>query len=140
VFCGTIICNNGALGVINTGVTLNGKALLTTGALTTSSITTTMDATCPLTDVSTINEGNNQVMTIAPNPFSSFATISLNDNSKNMNYELSVYNVLGKVEINTTIINQVTTIKTSQLKSGIYFYKVTSNGKLVQSGKLISQQ
>jgi len=27
VFCGTIVCNNGALGAINTGVVLNGRAL-----------------------------------------------------------------------------------------------------------------
>ncbi len=38
VFCGTIICNNGALG-LNTGVILDGRALTTTGALTTVAIT-----------------------------------------------------------------------------------------------------
>jgi hypothetical protein len=37
-FIGTLICNNGALGAINTGVDFDGRALTTTGALTTTEI------------------------------------------------------------------------------------------------------
>ena len=141
VFCGTIICNNGALGAINTGVILNGKALLTTGALSTASITTTMPAVCDglATDNNTVNTGD-KMITFAPNPFSSYTTISLNSVSKNNACILNVYNVLGKMVINTNITNSVTTLKTSMLHTGIYFYKVTENGSLIQSGKLISQQ
>jgi hypothetical protein len=64
----------------------------------------------------------------------------LNDISKNNSYDLNIYNVLGKMVISTVITNQVTTLETSQLRSGIYFYKVTESGNLIQSGKLISQQ
>ena len=141
VFCGTIICNNGALGAINTGVILNGKALLTTGALSTASITTTMPASCNglATDNYSVNQ-TDKIITFAPNPFSTYTTINLNNVSKNNAYILNVYNVLGKMVINTNITNSVTTLKTSMLHTGIYFYKVTENGKLIQSGKLISQQ
>jgi len=140
VFCGTIICNNGALGAINTGVVLNGKALLTTGALTVSAITSIMPANCPLTTINTVNSDNSPVISISPNPFNSFATITLRDASNSNAYELTVYNETGKSVIIKTITQPTTTLKTSQLHSGIYFYKVTGNGKLVQSGKLISQQ
>ena len=141
VFCGTIVCNNGALGAINTGVVLNGKALLTTGALSTSSITTTMPAVCDIKVTGNIiPNAENKVITFAPNPFNTYTTISLNDASSTINYDVSIYNVLGKMVINTQVTSQLTTIKTSDLRSGIYFYKVTSNGKLIQSGKLISQQ
>jgi len=141
VFCGTIVCNNGALGAINTGVVLNGKALLTTGALSTSSITTTMPAVCDIKVTGNIiPNAENKVITFAPNPFNTYTTISLNDASSTINYDVSIYNVLGKMVINTQVNSQLTTIKTSDLRSGIYFYKVTSNGKLIQSGKLISQQ
>ena len=141
IFCGTIICNNGALGAINTGVVLNGRALTTTGALTSAAITTTLPVHCLLTAINSINMNqSNQVLTVSPNPFKSFATFSLNDASKNNSYDLNVYNVLGKMIISTQITNLVTTLNTSNLQSGIYFYKVTENGKLVQSGKLISQQ
>jgi hypothetical protein len=141
VFCGTIICNNGALGAINTGVILNGKALLTTGALSTASITTIMPAICNVTGIASIENGSsNQILTFAPNPFRSYTTISLNDVSKNMTCDLNVYNELGRVVINTKITNPLTTLKTGMLHTGIYFYKVSDNGKLIQSGKLISQQ
>jgi len=46
VFRGTIICSNGALGALNTGVTLDGRALTTGGALTTTAVTATMSAGC----------------------------------------------------------------------------------------------
>jgi len=141
VFCGTIVCNNGALGAINTGVVLNGRALTTTGALTSTAISTIMPVVCPATDVQTISfDKSNQVLTVSPNPFKSFTTIRLNEASKSYGYELSIFNSLGKSVINTTINKQETTLKTDQLNSGVYFYKVTDNGKLVQSGKLISQQ
>jgi hypothetical protein len=141
VFCGTIVCNNGALGAINTGVVLNGKALLTTGALSTSSITTTMPAVCDIKVTGNIiPNAENKMITFAPNPFNTYTTISINDASSTINYVVSIYNLLGKVVINTPVTSQLTTIKTSDLRSGIYFYKVTSNGKLIQSGKLISQQ
>jgi len=141
IFCGTIICNNGALGAINTGVILNGRALTTSGALTSAAINSTLPINCTATDIKSINiEKTNQVLTISPNPFKSFTTISLNDASSTINYDVSIYNVLGKVVISTPVNSQVTTLRTSDLRSGIYFYKVTSNGKLIQSGKLISQQ
>ena len=141
VFCGTIVCNNGALGAINTGVILNGRALTTSGALTAVAITSIMPADCPITGVSTLNtDKSSQVVSVSPSPFSSYVTISLNDASKTIAYKLNVYDELGKAIISTIIVSPVTTLNTSQLHSGIYLYKVTDNGRLVQSGKLISQQ
>jgi len=141
VFCGTIICNNGALGALNTGVILNGRALTTTGALTSASITSIMPINCSITDAPSVNaDKSNAVLTVSPNPFNSFATISLNDELKNAVYDLKIYNELGQAVISTSILNPVTTLATGQLHSGIYFYKVSLNGKIVQSGKLISQQ
>jgi len=46
IFRGTIICNNGALGVLSTGVLLDGRALTTTGALSTSAMTIIMPPGC----------------------------------------------------------------------------------------------
>ena len=141
VFCGTIICNNGALGAINTGVILNGRALTTSGTLTSAAITSILPISCPVTDVNSVNMNQSgQVLLVSPNPFKSFATFSLNNEFKNNSYELSIFNVLGKMVISKLITNQVTTLETGQLRSGIYFYRVTENGKQVQSGKLISQQ
>ncbi|MFA6199408.1 MAG: ice-binding family protein [Bacteroidales bacterium] len=46
VFCGTLVVNNGAIEIVNTGVVLNGRALSTNGAITTTAITTTMTSVC----------------------------------------------------------------------------------------------
>ena len=79
-------------------------------------------------------------VTIYPNPFSVQATIAIDDASPTNIYEISIYNILGAELRHSIITNQLTTIETGDLPSGIYSYRVTSNDKVIQSGKLISQQ
>ena len=141
VFCGTIVSHNGAVGVINPGVVLNGKAFTTSGALNTSAMTSIMPVLCPITAVQSVSfEQMSQVLTVTPNPFNSFATINLVDATDVNKYDLTVYDVVGKTVLKASIIQATTTLNTDQLHSGIYFYKVMDHGQLIQSGKLISQQ
>lgn len=141
VFCGTIICNNGALGALNTGVTLNGRALTTTGALTTTEVNAVapmIPANCGTINVSSFDT-EKEVVTIYPNPFSSYLTIVINDEAIMNNSEIEIYNLLGEKLINNHLTKQSTNIETGILTSGIYFYRITANNKLLQSGKLVSQ-
>ncbi|MBU1719359.1 MAG: DUF3494 domain-containing protein, partial [Bacteroidetes bacterium] len=129
VFCGTIVCNNGALGAINTGVDLDGRALTTNGALTTTainSVATMIPLNCSTLDVLSADEANAMV-TIFPNPFSSYTTISINEISQITNAELRIYNILGSEILSSGITKQLTTLNTSGLTSGMYFYKVVLN-------------
>ena len=142
VFCGTIICNNGALGAINTGVVLNGRALTTNGALSTTAINaiaSMIPTNCATLGIQTLSAAD-QTAVIYPNPFNSSATIFINDIAQMKNTELIVYNSLAEIVLNTMITKQETVIETSDLPSGIYFYKITGNNKLIQSGKLVSQK
>jgi hypothetical protein len=138
VICGTIICNNGAV-QINTGATINGRVLTTNGGFATTAITVlnplAIQTGLNSTDINTTN-----VLSITPNPFHSFATITITDASKINSYNLKIYNTLGKLVINTKVTEQSMNLKTGNLQSGIYFYQVSENNKTVQSGKLISQQ
>ncbi|OFY96452.1 MAG: hypothetical protein A3K10_00195, partial [Bacteroidetes bacterium RIFCSPLOWO2_12_FULL_31_6] len=141
VFCGTIICNNGALGALNTGVTLNGRSLTTTGAITTTAITaiaSPIPGSCGTVGISNLDE-TNEAITIYPNPFSTSATIVLNDFSKSNTTKLRMYNVLGKEMMNVIITKSTTTFNTSNLTAGVYFYQVVGNNITLQSGKLIKQ-
>jgi hypothetical protein len=139
IFCGTIVCNNGALGALNTGVRINGRALTTTGALTTTAVTAITPTSCSPIGIS--NTGNmNETITIFPNPFGTSATITINDATQFNNFELKIYNDMGAEMMHTTITRPLTTIETGYLPSGIYFYNITSQNKLIQSGKLVSQQ
>ena len=139
VFSGTIICHDGAIDAINTGVTLNGRAFTTFGALTANSVTTTLASTCNATGIAPVNSGNKTV-TFYPNPFSSSVNITINGNSQIKNTELLIYNILGKQVVNKLITKQLTTLETSNIPSGIYFYKINIDNKTIQSGKLISKK
>ena len=140
IFRGTIVCNNGALGAINTGVTLDGRALLTTGALTTAAVTVNIPTDCEQpTAIGSFNSGaENDAVTIYPNPFSSSLDVIINDSRQISKCELRLYNVLGKEVMNSKVTKQLTRLETSNLPSGIYFYKIIGNNKTIQSGKLIS--
>jgi hypothetical protein len=137
VFCGTIVCNNGALGAVGTGVALNGRALTTTGALSTTAASTTMPPVCTPTGITSYENAN--AVSIYPNPFTNTLSILLNDASVN-NYELHIYNVLGAEVMKKSITEQLTTLATGMLPSGIYFYQLNNSRKTIQSGRLISQQ
>jgi hypothetical protein len=138
IFNGTIVCNNGALGAINTGVVLNGRALLTTGALSTSAVTVTMPTLCNPIGISSIKAG--KAVNIYPNPFSSSIDVVINDSWQISKCQLRVYNVLGKEVMNTSVTKETTTLNTSNLPSGVYFYRIIGNNKTIQSGKLVSQK
>ena len=142
VFCGTIVCNNGALGALTTGVELNGRALLTTGALTATAMATTMLSDCLHTAIIPSGAQNsNGAVTIYPNPFTTSIDILLNDAAQINKCELKLYNIVGKEVMNTIITHQLTTLGTSNLTPGFYFYKVIgNNNKIIQSGRLVSKQ
>jgi len=143
LFKGTIIANNGAVS-LKTGVKLDGRALSTTGTFTTTAVTVTMPTvptSCSSMGIGSLVNGNtNEAVTIYPNPFTTFTTILTNNTSLINKSELKLYDVLGAEVIKTTITEKVTTLETSNLSPGIYFYKVICNNKIIQSGKLISQK
>ena len=83
---------------------------------------------------------SNTAIAVYPNPFSNSIDIEINETLEIENLEFRMYNALGDEVIFSNITEQLTTLTTSQLVSGIYFYKVIVNKKIIQSGKLISKQ
>ncbi|MFH2142435.1 MAG: ice-binding family protein [Bacteroidota bacterium] len=76
---------------------------------------------------------------INPNPFCTFLTIRINDASEINNYDLIILNALGEEFVNTNIEEQLKTVKTDNLPSGMYFYKLSNNNIIIQTGSLVSQ-
>ncbi|MEX2428450.1 MAG: T9SS type A sorting domain-containing protein, partial [Bacteroidales bacterium] len=93
-----------------------------------------------VTGVFTLSNVNAIAVNIYPNPFTTSLYIAIDDVSQINNCELKIYSVLGNEVISTTVTKQLSTIETSNLPCGIYFYKVIDKGILIQSGKLISQE
>jgi len=142
VFRGTIICNNGALGAIKTGVVIDGRALTTAGALTVTAATVDapVPSNCGTTGLLSHDQEDNQVVNVYPNPFSNFLTMVVNDASAINKTELQLYNVLGSLVYNAVVTEQTTTLDTGTLPSGIYFYQVIHDGKVIQTGRLVAKQ
>lgn len=138
VFNGTIVCNNGAID-LTTGVTLNGRALTTSGTVMTTAINADITPGCGTTGIESIRNTNDAV-TIYPNPFNTNTTVIINDISTVKNCQLTMYNDLGVEVINTLLTKEETTIDSGNLPSGIYFYKVIQDNKIIQSGHIIAQQ
>ncbi|MDT8412765.1 MAG: T9SS type A sorting domain-containing protein [Vicingaceae bacterium] len=74
---------------------------------------------------------------VFPNPANDNLTISHNLETKNGIISLEIMDVMGRVLINKTINNTNNQIDINQLSSGLYFYNVLQNDKMVQSGKLV---
>jgi hypothetical protein len=104
-----------------------------------SPVSTSLDAflaECELLSIQQLDTKNIAVA-IYPNPFTTSLNIMVNDAAQINNSELRIFNVLGEEVIYTTITKQLTTLVTSNLRSGFYFYKVIGKDKIIQSGKLI---
>ncbi len=139
VFRGNLICNNGALGAINTGVTLEGRAFTTTGALTTTNITTTMPCDLSSGVPDGAREGGRTGISIFPNPFTSSFTIVLDENVSGPQ-RLRFFNVTGAEVMSTFITQPSTVVGSSDLASGIYSYQLIGSDGSVRTGKLVSEQ
>jgi len=139
VFRGTIVCNNGAIN-IHTDVTIEGRALTTTGNLATSAISIiapTIPGNCSTVGVPYLGAVK-ALVTFYPNPFSSSITVKINDVSQINIAELMIYNAMGAEVINIALTNQVTILETSNFPAGNYYYKIFENTTITQSGKLVS--
>lgn len=80
-------------------------------------------------------EDNKSSFKIFPNPVKNTLFVQGNNN---FNSKLELINSEGKkIQISDLELNNKTKINISHLPTGIYFYKITENGKIVSSGKLI---
>ena len=84
------------------------------------------------TSIQSLNFGSNP--TIYPNPFQN--EISIKDCKGG---QLTLFNIIGKVEINESIKTNNYALITNHLPKGIYFYEIIQVNKDTFSGKLIKK-
>lgn len=78
----------------------------------------------------------NDVMTIYPNPTNANSTLEIKS-ANETNYQFVLYNLIGQEALKTEINQQKTAIQTDNLSPGIFFFKLTSRERVVQTGKII---
>lgn len=77
-------------------------------------------------------------ISIYPNPNNGMVTVSITSNF-NANTSLEVYDALGKLVIKETLTKENTSINTTDLKDGVYMFKVLSNNNTIKVGRMIKQ-
>jgi len=115
---GTIICNNAAIG--NSGVLLDGRALITTGAVSTNEtivITTSIPTNCG--ELSVADKIASHTVSVYPNPLSEYAVIPLNDETLVNNSEVVIYDMLGKETMSVQLTIHLPSVSRAQSKKAM---------------------
>jgi len=101
---------------------------------------TDFDGNFTYSDILKVKDRRIETFSIFPNPIGPLTTILLKEGttSKNIEGEFRLYNIFGQEIIKTTVSEQVTKVKTNNLISGIYFYKIIIDNEIIQTGKMIS--
>ena len=74
---------------------------------------------------------------VAPNPFSSFTTISVKGAAAE-EMQLTAFDLTGRIVANQTYANpQAMQFNRNELKQGVYIYELKQNGQLFGKGKLV---
>jgi hypothetical protein len=79
----------------------------------------------------------NSLISVFPNPFSSETTIKLN--SKITSANAAMYDVLGKCVRNISFSGNAVKVERLDLKAGIYFIQLSSEGDILETKKIIIQ-
>jgi hypothetical protein len=85
-----------------------------------------------------IEELSSNGISIYPNPTIDKLNIAINADLVSIT-SVSIYDALGKLVITEKLNTELTTIRTSNLDSGVYFVKITSNNREIKIGKLVKQ-
>lgn len=134
-FNGTIVANMAAV-KLSGGVVLNGRAFTTKGSLITTAITArAVPSGCNTTGIDDQSFAAESAK-VYPNPSTGFTTFEFTAATFQAT-QLSITNVTG-VEVKTqTLLDHTTKVDLSVVAPGIYFYKLTRNNTVIQSGKLV---
>lgn len=77
-------------------------------------------------------------MEVYPNPFSSSLVLQLDRMRNDAVYEWQLIDALGKQSKQMTLKDEVTTVDMTTVGPGIYFYRLSCNGIIIQSGRVIA--
>jgi len=107
--------------------------------ISTSAITAATTSTCQLSGLNYFEVNKTVLVSIYPNPLSANTTIEINEEINLVNCQLNIVNVLGEEVLRKRISQTTSKLETGNFPAGVYFYKLINQGKVIQTGKIISQ-
>ena len=93
----------------------------------------TVTTLCTTVGISPLSPGEGSGVRFSPNPFSNEINITSTDNELS---EIILYDITSRKLLQQTFTNS-TSINTSQLSKGIYFYEVRNKNGVIEKGKVI---
>jgi hypothetical protein len=133
-----MIVTHGAELDLGLGSILEGRAMTTSGIINTESVMVNMHG-CSSLSTTAFEANTGDTISIYPNPFKDSLNIIISESSKIDNAEMTIFDAFGRRITTVPVSKQLNTFHAGQFPAGMYFYNVTSNGKSVQSGKLIAK-
>jgi len=82
-----------------------------------------------------VDESHETEIASFPNPFSNYLTFKLNNNDLS---ELRIFDLTGREIMKKEFINELT-LETFDFNSGLYFYTITSESRIVKKGKILKK-
>ncbi len=97
-------------------------------------------STIPSTEIvsSTINSFNPPISKIFPNPFSNSFIVELNTESTSP-IKFKLKNISGQLIMSEYFTGKSFEITRNDIESGIYFYQIIDEGKIITTGKLVAK-
>lgn len=88
-----------------------------------------------------VNEIKNPIksLKIYPNPFTSSAILNIESDINDVQFNFTVYDILGKQVMQNTYQGTTSVISRGNLDAGVYFYKIEDKQQILKTGKLIIQ-
>jgi hypothetical protein len=122
------------------------NSIAVTPTLTTTYSVTVTNAGCSseaavtvnVTDCTGLQEQFASAINIYPNPTNGVVNVAINSQFVGT-ASIEVYDVIGKLLINETLVSEVTTVNTSKLKQGIYMFKVVNDNQTIKVSRIIKQ-
>jgi len=122
------------------------SSIAVTPTLTTTYSVTVTDAGCSaqasvtvnVTDCTGLQEQLAGAINIYPNPTNGVVNVAINSQFVGT-ASIEVYDVIGKLLIQETLVSEVTTVNTSKLKQGIYMFKVVNDNQTIKVSRIIKQ-
>jgi len=82
-------------------------------------------------------ESSNIEYSTYPNPANDFFYIQLKSNNNDVS--VKIFNILGETVMTENLINGLNQLSINNLNSGVYFYSIIENGKVVETKKIIKR-
>lgn len=82
-------------------------------------------------------KSSNDFIKIFPNPLNTNFNIIISSETVIKDARMKIYDINGKDIKNVPLNNHQTVVERGELKSGMYFYRVTNNNEIIGNGKLV---